>query len=94
MKACSKSLNASIAMVQYGYSPICEAVSNGVIFSLKNWRVYNYEKKATENHRCYVPFIALVSFWGYDKYFKSYQEVQQQLNNQFGAEFFNSFRMN
>ena len=39
-----------------------------------------------------VLFIALVGFWGYNKYFKPDQEIQQQLNNQFGAEFFNSFK--
>ncbi|HWQ41598.1 MAG TPA: hypothetical protein VN456_06135, partial [Desulfosporosinus sp.] len=38
-----------------------------------------------------VLFMALVSFWGYNKYFKPDQEIQQQLNNQFGAGFFNSF---
>ncbi len=38
-----------------------------------------------------VLFMALVGFWGYNKYFKPDLEIQQQLNNQFGAEFFNSF---
>ncbi|WP_075366935.1 hypothetical protein [Desulfosporosinus metallidurans] len=38
-----------------------------------------------------VLFMALVSFWGYNNYFKPDPKIQQQLNNQFGAEFFNSF---
>ncbi|MFZ3130671.1 MAG: hypothetical protein WA125_06095 [Desulfosporosinus sp.] len=38
-----------------------------------------------------VLLMALVCFWGYIKYFKPDPEIQQQLNNQFGAEFFNSF---
>ncbi len=38
-----------------------------------------------------VIFMALGGFWGYNKYFKPDPEIQQQLNNQFGAEFFNSF---
>lgn len=38
-----------------------------------------------------VLFVALTGFWGYNKYFKPDQETQEQLNNQFGAEFFNSF---
>lgn len=38
-----------------------------------------------------VLFIALIGFWGYTKYFKPDPGIQQQLNNQFGAEFFNSF---
>jgi len=38
-----------------------------------------------------VLLIALVGFWGYNKYFKPDQEIQQQLNDQFGAGFFNSF---
>jgi len=36
-------------------------------------------------------FIALICFWGYNKYYKPDPEIQQQLNNQFGAEFFTSF---
>lgn len=36
-----------------------------------------------------VIFMALVGFWGYNKYFKPNPEIQQQLNNQFGTEFFN-----
>jgi len=35
--------------------------------------------------------MALVGFWGYNKYFKPQPEIQQQLTNQFGAGFFNSF---
>ncbi|MDR3601590.1 MAG: hypothetical protein P4L49_14095 [Desulfosporosinus sp.] len=38
-----------------------------------------------------VLLIALGSFWGYNKYFKPDPKIQQQLNNQFGAEFFTSF---
>ncbi|MDR3584976.1 MAG: hypothetical protein P4L59_06575 [Desulfosporosinus sp.] len=38
-----------------------------------------------------VLFMALVGIWGYNKYFKPDMEVQQQLNNQFGANFFNAF---
>lgn len=38
-----------------------------------------------------ILFMALVGFWGYNKYFKSDPEIQQQLNDQFGTEFFNSF---
>ncbi|MHB8125218.1 MAG: hypothetical protein ACYDEJ_06150 [Desulfitobacteriaceae bacterium] len=41
-----------------------------------------------------ILFIALVVFWGYNKYFKPDPEIQQQLNNQFGAEFFNPFKDN
>jgi len=33
--------------------------------------------------------IALVSYWGYNKYFKPDPKTQQQLNSQFGADFFN-----
>lgn len=33
----------------------------------------------------------LVGLWGYNKYFKPDQEIQQQLNDQFGSDFFNSF---
>lgn len=36
-------------------------------------------------------FIALICFWGYNKYFKPNPQIQQQLNSQFGAEFFTSF---
>lgn len=32
--------------------------------------------------------IALGGLWGYNKYFKPVPEIQQQLNNQFGADFF------
>jgi len=35
-----------------------------------------------------VLLLALVGFWGYNKYFKPDQGIQQQLNNQFGEEFF------
>lgn len=35
-----------------------------------------------------VLLIALGSFWGYDKYFKPNSEMQQELNNQFGEDFF------
>lgn len=38
-----------------------------------------------------VLLIALASFWGYDKYFKPNSEMQQELNNQFGEDFFNLF---
>jgi len=38
-----------------------------------------------------VLLMALVGFWGYNKYFKPDPETQQQLTNQFGPEFFNSF---
>ncbi|TGE31660.1 hypothetical protein [Desulfosporosinus sp. Sb-LF] len=38
-----------------------------------------------------VLFIALVGFWGYNKYFKPDPKIQQQLNNQFGTDFFSSF---
>lgn len=38
-----------------------------------------------------VLFTVLVGFWGYSKYFKPDLEIQQQLNNQFGAEFFTPF---
>lgn len=36
-------------------------------------------------------FIALICYWGYNKYFKPNPQIQQQLNSQFGAEFFTSF---
>jgi len=36
-------------------------------------------------------FIALICFGGYNKYFKPNPQIQQQLNSQFGAEFFTSF---
>lgn len=35
--------------------------------------------------------IAGVSFWGYNKYFKPDLEIQQELTNQFGSEFFTLF---
>lgn len=35
--------------------------------------------------------VVLGLLWGYNKYFKPDQEIQEQLNNQFGAEFFNTF---
>ncbi|MDP4161052.1 MAG: hypothetical protein Q8911_15035, partial [Bacillota bacterium] len=38
-----------------------------------------------------VLLIALGGFWGYNKYFKPDPKIQQQLQNQFGADFFNSF---
>ena len=38
-----------------------------------------------------VLIMALVGIWGYNKYFKPDLKVQQQLNNQFGANFFNTF---
>ena len=38
-----------------------------------------------------VLIMALVGFWGYNKYFKPDLEIQQQLDNQFGPGFFNSF---
>lgn len=38
-----------------------------------------------------VLITALVGFWGYNKYFTPDQEIQQQLNSQFGPDFFNSF---
>ena len=38
-----------------------------------------------------VLVIALVGFWGYDKYIAPDPEIQQQLNDQFGEDFFNSF---
>ncbi|GAB6154508.1 hypothetical protein JCM17380_32580 [Desulfosporosinus burensis] len=38
-----------------------------------------------------VLIMALVGFWGYNKYFKPDPEIQQQLDNQFGPGFFNSF---
>lgn len=38
-----------------------------------------------------VLVMVLVGVWGYNKYFKSNLEIQEQLNNQFGAEFFTSF---
>ena len=38
-----------------------------------------------------VLFIALGIFWGYKHYFTPDTEVQQQLSNQFGEDFFNSF---
>lgn len=38
-----------------------------------------------------VLLIALVSFWGYNKYFAPDPEIRQQLNSQFGEDFFNSF---
>jgi len=38
-----------------------------------------------------VLVIALGGFWGYTKYFKPNPEIQQQLDNQFGADFFTSF---
>lgn len=38
-----------------------------------------------------VLLMALVGFWGYNKYFAPDPEIQQQLTSQFGPEFFNSF---
>ena len=38
-----------------------------------------------------VLIMALVGFWGYNKYFKPNVEIQQQLDNQFGPGFFDSF---
>jgi len=38
-----------------------------------------------------VLVIVLAGFGGYYKYFKPDREIQQQLNDQFGAEFFHSF---
>ncbi|MGI6119455.1 MAG: hypothetical protein ACOYIB_02615 [Desulfosporosinus sp.] len=38
-----------------------------------------------------VLLLALGGFWVYDKYFKPDPEIQQQLKNDFGEEFFNSF---
>ena len=38
-----------------------------------------------------VLFMALVGILGYNKYFKPDMKVQQQLNNQFGVNFFNTF---
>ena len=38
-----------------------------------------------------VLFMVLGGFWGYNQYFKPDPEIQQQLNNQFGVDFFNSF---
>ena len=38
-----------------------------------------------------ILLIAVVGFWGYNKYFKPAPEIKQQLYNQFGAGFFNSF---
>lgn len=35
-----------------------------------------------------ILFLALVGFWGYNKYFMPDPEMQQQLNNQFGEDFF------
>jgi hypothetical protein len=35
--------------------------------------------------------IALVGFWGYNKYFKPDPAIEQALNDQFGEEFFTSF---
>ncbi|AET69497.1 hypothetical protein Desor_4055 [Desulfosporosinus orientis DSM 765] len=34
---------------------------------------------------------ALGGFWGYNHYFKPDPEIQQELTNQFGSDFFNSF---
>lgn len=41
-----------------------------------------------------VIFIGLGGFWGYNKYFKPDPVIQQQLNNQFGTDFFTSFDTN
>ncbi|MHB8075770.1 hypothetical protein [Desulfosporosinus fructosivorans] len=38
-----------------------------------------------------VIFMALVVFWGYNKFFTPNPEIEQQLNSQFGAVFFTSF---
>ncbi|MDR3540450.1 MAG: hypothetical protein P4L69_05705 [Desulfosporosinus sp.] len=38
-----------------------------------------------------VLIMTLASFWGYNKYLRPDPEIRQQLNNQFGADFFNSF---
>lgn len=35
-----------------------------------------------------VLLLAMGGFWGYNKYFKSDPEIQQQLNTQFGEDFF------
>ena len=49
------------------------------------------EKKFLKITGIIVLFMALVGFWGYNKYFTPDPKIQQQLNSQFGAEFFNSF---
>lgn len=36
-------------------------------------------------------FITLIGFWGYNNYLKPDPNIQQQLSNQFGTDFFNSF---
>jgi len=38
-----------------------------------------------------VLLIAVAGFWGYDKYFKPDLEIQHELTNQFGEDFFTSF---
>jgi hypothetical protein len=38
-----------------------------------------------------VLIIALGGVWGYNKYFKPNPQVLEQLNHQFGSDFFNSF---
>lgn len=38
-----------------------------------------------------VLILALLGWWGYNSFFKPKPEIAQQLNNQFGSEFFTSF---
>ncbi len=38
-----------------------------------------------------ILMMGLASFWGYNKYFAPDPEVEQQLTDQFGEDFFNSF---
>ncbi|WP_040413555.1 hypothetical protein [Desulfosporosinus sp. OT] len=38
-----------------------------------------------------VIIVGLGGFWGYNKYFKPDPVIQQELNSQFGADFFSSF---
>jgi len=38
-----------------------------------------------------VLMLAGAGLWGYNNFFKSDPEIQQQLNNQFGEDFFKSF---
>jgi hypothetical protein len=51
----------------------------------------NMQKKYIKIAGFTVLILALLGGWGYNRYFKPNPEIAQQLNNQFGTEFFTSF---
>lgn len=46
------------------------------------------KKKIVKITGILVVLLSVAGFWGYNKYFKPDPEIQQQLNNQFGEDFF------